>query len=112
LTVPREELDRRTAARVGQMWDAGLVDEVRALADRGLREGRTAPRAVGYAQVLAALDGVTTLDEAREHTAQATRRLIRRQESWFRRDARIVWLDAGAEDLADRALRAVAGARG
>jgi tRNA dimethylallyltransferase len=112
LTVPREELDRRTAARVGQMWDAGLVDEVRALADRGLREGRTAPRAVGYAQVLAALDGVTTLDEAREHTAQATRRLIRRQESWFRRDARIVWLDAGAEDLADRALRAMAGARG
>jgi tRNA dimethylallyltransferase len=112
LTAPRDDLDRRTAARVVRMWDDGLVDEVRALADRGLREGRTASRAVGYAQVLAALDGETTMDQARERTAQATRRLIRRQESWFRRDARILWLDAGANDLVDRALAALSASGG
>jgi tRNA dimethylallyltransferase len=111
LAAPREDLDQRTAARVLHMWDRGLVDEVRALTGRGLREGRTASRAVGYAQVLAALDGETTMDEARERTAQATRRLIRRQESWFRRDPRIVWLDAGADDLVDQALAAVSAPR-
>ncbi len=76
------------------MWDLGLVGEVRGLVDVGLRQGRTASRAVGYAQVLAALDGRTTMSEAMAATAQATRRLVRRQESWFRRDPRIHWLDA------------------
>ncbi len=107
LSAPRAELDRRTDARVERMWAMGLEDEVRGLVGRGLRQGRTASRAVGYDQVLAALDGTSTMAEARERTARATRRLIRRQESWFRRDPRIIWLDAAAGDLVERALVAV-----
>jgi tRNA dimethylallyltransferase len=96
LAVPRPELDRRIAARVAQIWKDGLVDEVRGLAGSGsdLRSGRTASRALGYAQVLGFLDGMWTEQEAQERTVQATRRFARRQESWFRRDPRVRWLDA------------------
>jgi len=107
LTADREVLDRRIDERVDRMWAQGLVDEVSALAGRGLREGRTAGRALGYAQVLDVLDGRISDEEARADTARATRRLARRQESWFRRDRRIVWLPSGAPDLLDRALDAI-----
>jgi tRNA dimethylallyltransferase len=112
LALDRDRLDRRTGDRVDRMWELGLVEEVRDLAACGLRAGRTASRAVGYAQVLDALDGRATLEQAKDLTAQATRRLIRRQESWFRRDPRIHWLDSAAPDLVEQALRAVAAARG
>ena len=85
-------LDARIDARVQQMFDAGLVDEVRHLAAQGLREGRTAGRALGYQQVLAMLDGGCTEAQARDETARATRRFVRRQRSWFRRDPRIHWV--------------------
>jgi tRNA dimethylallyltransferase len=107
LVADRDDLDRRIAARVGRMWAAGLVEEVRSLLPTGLREGRTASRALGYAQVLALLAGTCTDAEAREDTVRATRRFARRQESWFRRDPRIVWLPSGAADLLDRSLHAV-----
>ena len=90
--IPRDVLDRRIALRVQRMWDAGLVDEVRRLAALGLREGRTANRALGYQQVLAHLDGDLTEDEAREQTVVGTRRFARRQDSWFRKDPRITWV--------------------
>ncbi len=90
-TVP---LDERIGRRVRAMFEAGLVDEVRGLLAVGLRAGPTASRAVGYRQVVAALDGRCTFDEAAEDTVRATRRLVRRQRSWFRRDDRIHWLDA------------------
>ena len=96
--VPRDELDRRIAARVEAMWRAGLEDEVRRLERDGLREGRTASRALGYAQMLRHLAGEWTLEQARDETVRATRRFARRQESWFRRDPRITWLDAGPGD--------------
>jgi tRNA dimethylallyltransferase len=92
-------LDDRIAARVDGMLAAGLVDEVRVLAERGLREGVTASRAVGYREVLSHLDGAIDLDEARRRTVAATRRLVRRQRSWFRRDHRVVWLDAADPGL-------------
>jgi tRNA dimethylallyltransferase len=95
LRVSRGELDRRIAVRVAQMWRAGLVDEVRGLEQAGLREGRTASQALGYAQVLRVLAGEWDEDEAREQTVRATRRFARRQEAWFRRDPRVIWLDAG-----------------
>jgi len=101
--VDREELDRRIGARVDRMWAAGFEAEVRGLAARGLRDGKTASRALGYQQVLRYLDGELTLDQARQETARATRRFARRQESWFRRDPRVRWLSAG-EDLRARAL--------
>ena len=92
LDGPNDWLDRRVDDRVDRMFAAGLVEEVRALVDVGLREGRTASRALGYQQVLAHLDGLLTVDEARTETARATRRFVRRQRSWFRRDPRVRWL--------------------
>jgi tRNA dimethylallyltransferase len=94
LALPRPELDRRIAARVDRMWQAGLEAEVRSLATQGLRDGKTASRALGYQQLLRYLDGEGTLDEARLETIKATCRFARRQESWFRRDPRVRWLDA------------------
>ena len=94
--VRRDELDRRIAGRVDAMWAGGFEDEVRRLERAGLRDGRTASRALGYAQMLRYLAGEWTLAQAREETARATRRFARRQESWFRRDPRITWLDAAA----------------
>ncbi|MGV9452338.1 tRNA (adenosine(37)-N6)-dimethylallyltransferase MiaA [Streptomyces sp. NPDC003635] len=99
--VARPELDERIARRVDRMWDAGLVDEVRALEAQGLREGRTASRALGYQQVLAALAGECTMDEARAETVRATKRFARRQDSWFRRDPRVHWLSGAAADLTE-----------
>lgn len=99
--VARPELDERISTRVDRMWEAGLVDEVRALEARGLREGRTAARALGYQQVLTALAGECTDDEARAETVRATKRFARRQDSWFRRDPRVHWLSGAVEDRAE-----------
>ncbi len=98
------ELDDRIATRVDLMWAAGLVEEVAELAGRGLREGRTASRALGYQQALAELDGLLTPAEARAATTTATRRFVRRQRSWFRRDPRIHWLDGASPTLVADAL--------
>ncbi|MYY01175.1 tRNA (adenosine(37)-N6)-dimethylallyltransferase MiaA [Streptomyces sp. ATexAB-D23] len=95
--VARPELDERIALRVDRMWEEGLVDEVSELEAQGLREGRTASRALGYQQVLAALAGECTEDQARAETVRATKRFARRQDSWFRRDPRVQWL-SGAVD--------------
>ncbi len=97
-----DELDQRVAARVERMWAAGFVDEVAALEADGLREGPTASRALGYAQVLQQFDGVLTPAEARERTVTTTRRFVRRQRSWFRRDTATIWFDAARPDLVDR----------
>jgi tRNA dimethylallyltransferase len=104
LDVPREVLDRRIEERVDRMWRAGLVDEVRTLEEAGLRDSRTARRALGYVQVLAFLAGEYDEAEARARTIQATRRFARRQDAWFRRDPRISWLRFDADDLVDQAL--------
>ncbi len=96
-------LDRRLAQRTDTMFAQGLVDEVRTLLDRGLRSGVTASRALGYAQVIAALDAggaEQALADAREQTFIGTRRYVRRQRSWFRRDHRIHWFDAASAESA------------
>jgi len=107
LDRPTEELDQRLEARARAMVDAGFLGEVRALDRAGLRTGVTASRALGYAQLLAVLDGRSSLEEAIVATAAATRRFVRRQRSWFRRDHRMIDLDAAAPHLAERALAAV-----
>jgi tRNA dimethylallyltransferase len=107
LRMPRAHLDERIAARVRHMWESGLVAEVRHLESRGLREGRTASRALGYAQALAELDGTLTAEQAQEQTTALTRRFARRQESWFNPDPRITWLDALAPDVSEQALALV-----
>jgi tRNA dimethylallyltransferase len=100
-------LDARLRERTDAMFDAGLVDEVRVLVKRGLRTGVTAARALGYAQVLEALDAeasVAALAQARELTFIGTRRYVRRQRSWFRRDGRIRWLDGSGDGLLNAML--------
>jgi tRNA dimethylallyltransferase len=104
IAVDRDDLDDRIARRVDLMWAAGLLDEVRGLAARGLREGRTAGRALGYQQALAELDGHLTGAQARAETTRLTRRFVRRQRSWFRRDPRITWLDGSSPTLLADAL--------
>jgi tRNA dimethylallyltransferase len=106
LDCATETLDRRIGRRVTTMIDNGLLEEVRRLDALGLREGVTASRALGYAQLLDVIDGRTSLEDAIEVTAQSTRRFVRRQRSWFRRDPRIHWLEAG-HDPFDAALRLV-----
>lgn len=109
LDRPTADLDERLTHRVDLMWQRGLVDEVRHLADHaGLRDGLTARRALGYKQVLALLDGQCTAEQAREQTVQATKRFVRRQRSWFRPDPRIRWIDAGRSDLVEVALAEIA----
>jgi tRNA dimethylallyltransferase len=105
------ELDERLARRTERMFADGLVDEVVGLLRHGLRDGVTASRALGYAQVLDAFDaggGPEALAEAKAQTFHGTRRYVRRQRSWFRRDHRIGWLN-GADPLdsaVEAALRA------
>lgn len=104
-----ERLDERLARRTAKIFDDGLVDEVRRLLGTGLRQGITAPRALGYAQVITALDaggGSEALAAAREQTFVGTRRYVRRQRSWFRRDHRIRWLGGAEDGNVDATLRA------
>lgn len=110
LTLDREELDRRIDERVEQMWADGLVDEVRRLLGEGLRDGRTAIRAIGYRQVVAMLDGEIDEAEAKAQVQRATRRFFRKQLGWYRRDHRIHWLPAGAEGNVEQILT-IAGLR-
>jgi tRNA dimethylallyltransferase len=104
LDAPRDVLDQRIAARVETMWTDGLVDETLRLVAAGLLDGRTAPRALGYAQVLRMFEGELDDVSARADTILSTRKFARRQESWFRRDPRIHWLPYDAPDLLAQAL--------
>ncbi|WSA12611.1 tRNA (adenosine(37)-N6)-dimethylallyltransferase MiaA [Micromonospora sp. NBC_01813] len=105
--LPTDQLDERIAARVDRMWTAGLVAETHALVGEGLRDGRTASRALGYQQVLRMIDGGCDEAQARADTVRATRRFVRRQRSWFRRDHRVRWLDGSERDLVRAALTAL-----
>jgi tRNA dimethylallyltransferase len=107
IDVPRDVLDERITQRVTRMWSNGFVQEVRTLEANGLRTGRTASRALGYAQVLRSLAGEISEDEAREATIRATRRFARRQDAWFRKDDRIAWLAHDERDPVSAAERAV-----
>lgn len=109
--LDRADLDERVERRVHHMMALGLVDEIRRLLPLGLRDSPTAGKALGYAQLLGVVDddGAVRgdLDEAVAATVRATRRFVRRQRSWFRRDPRVRWLDGAdpaVEDLAARTL--------
>lgn len=100
LNMDRELLDDRVELRVDRMFQQGLVNEVEELITKGLLEGKTARAALGYAQVISALAGEITMDEAISQIKLATRQYIRRQETWFRRDRRITWLEPDSDRLA------------
>lgn len=108
IAIDRPTLDARIAERVDAMWSAGFVAEVSSLRALGLDRAPTASRALGYAQVLAYLDGIVSEDEARAETINATRRFARRQQRWFWRDERITWLRYDDPALAERALSTLA----
>jgi tRNA dimethylallyltransferase len=110
VAIDRPTLDERIAQRVDAMFEAGFVEEVERLLAAGLREGRTAGQAIGYREVAAYLDGELTLDEARERTVTATRRFARKQDSWFHKDPRIVWVAYDDPERVERAVAAVGGA--
>ncbi|TLM82303.1 tRNA (adenosine(37)-N6)-dimethylallyltransferase MiaA [Pseudarthrobacter sp. NamE5] len=103
LTVDRDVLRERLARRVHRMVDSGLLAEVQRLDTQGLRQGKTAPRALGYSQFLRVIDGEVTIPEAAEDTIIATRQFARRQLTWFRADPRIQWLDWQDPELTARA---------
>jgi len=105
--IDRPTLDERIACRVREMFAAGFVEEVEALLARGLAEGRTASRAIGYREVMGYLAGDRSLAEAMEQTTVATRRFARRQDSWFRKDPRIVWVAHDDPDRLDKAEQAI-----
>jgi tRNA dimethylallyltransferase len=107
IDCPRPVLDDRIEQRVQRMWDAGFVEEVRALEARGLRDGLTASRALGYQQLLDHLAGRCTEKEAFDATVAGTRRFVRRQDAWFRKDPRITWVTWDDPDRVGAAVRAV-----
>ncbi len=92
LVMDREKLGERIESRVEKMWSQGLIEETDRLVSEGLREGVTAKKALGYAQILSMRDGLMSESEAKEDTKRATRQYARRQETWFSRDARINWI--------------------
>ena len=92
LVMDREHLRDRIDLRVDRMWEAGFVAEVDHLIEKGIRDGATAQRALGYAQIIAMRDGTMSEEEAKEDTKRASRQYARRQETWFSRDARIQWV--------------------
>jgi tRNA dimethylallyltransferase len=115
VALDRTDLDHRLARRTREMFAGGFVDEVRRLEAAGLREGRTASRALGYAQILQAVDDIAAgapaenrLARAEAETLAATRRFARRQRSWFRRDPAIRWLTDGRPGPTEVPQRAAA----
>ena len=107
LNSAREHLVERLAQRVRDMWSSGLVDEVKGLVDKGIRDSKTASQAIGYSQALASIDGRLTEEEAIAETILLTQRYARRQMSWFRRDPRIHWFDYQSEDLVKEVMELV-----
>ena len=107
LKVDPDVLSKRIDARVDHMLELGLMNEVRGLLDRGLRAGITSPQAIGYKEIVEYLDGNCTLDDAIEQIKTATRRYAKRQRTWFRKDARIHWIDANDRDLSRMTAQAL-----
>ena len=108
LVMERNSLNERIDLRVEKMWQLGLVDEVEELINNGLLEGRTAQAALGYAQIIRMKHGECTEIEAKEETSRATRQYARRQETWFSKDQRIIWLAPNSNsERRDKLLNAI-----
>ena len=94
----RQTLYDRIDLRAKRMFEQGLADEVRALLDAGVPETATAMQAIGYKEVVRALEGEISMDEALAQVQQSSRRYAKRQLTWFRRNPDVRWLDAGLPD--------------
>ncbi len=93
LTMPRKDLYARIDRRVDEMFEKGLVEEVIRLRESGLDRSSTALQAIGYKEVIDALDGRCTMEEARAAVKRGTRHYAKRQLTWFRREKEVIWLD-------------------
>lgn len=99
IDIDREVLAKRINERVDKMRESGLVEEVKGLIDRGFRDAVTASSAIGYKEIVQALDQNCTMDEAFESIKTATRRYAKRQRSWFNSDTRYLHIDATLLDI-------------
>jgi tRNA dimethylallyltransferase len=106
LVMDRDTLSERISIRVDRMWEQGLVEEAQTLLQAGIMQGVTAQRALGYAQVIAQIEGKVTQEEAQEETKRATRQYARRQETWFSRDDRITWISP-VQNALERILESI-----
>lgn len=106
LVMDRDSLSERISVRVDRMWEQGLVEEAEKLVAAGIMKGTTAQRALGYAQVIAQIEGKVTQEEAQEETKRATRQYARRQETWFSRDERITWISP-VQNALERILESI-----
>lgn len=106
LVMDRDALSIRISDRVDLMWEQGFMQEVERLLTAGIKSGVTAQRALGYAQVIAFLEGKVSEEEAREETKRATRQYARRQETWFSRDDRITWISP-VQNAFERVLESI-----
>ena len=106
LVMDRDSLSERISLRVDQMWEKGLVQEAEKLLAAGIMQGTTAQRALGYAQVIAQIEGKVSQEEAQEETKRATRQYARRQETWFSRDERITWISP-TQNALERILESI-----
>ena len=104
--MDRDTLSERISLRVDQMWEKGLVQEAEKLLVAGIMQGTTAQRALGYAQVIAQIEGRVSQEEAQEETKRATRQYARRQETWFSRDDRITWISP-TQNALERILESI-----
>jgi tRNA dimethylallyltransferase len=89
----RTELYKRIEERVDSMMASGFLEEVKALRDMGCKRGMVSMYALGYKQILAHLNGETTLDEAVGHIKRDSKRYAKRQFTWFNAEPRVNWVD-------------------
>ena len=99
IELSRAELDRRITERLDAQLQAGFLEEVAGLVSRSAPLSRTAAQALGYRELIEHLQGTLSLEEARQQILTRTRRFARRQQAWFRRDPRVLWLDGTRPDL-------------
>lgn len=115
IDIDRPILYERIDARVDEMREAGLVDEVKRLLESGFRDAVTAPQAIGYKEIVEALDGECTLDEAFDKIKRSSRRYAKRQLSWLRGDSRVNWIngtDADMDRMTEETIRLLGDWRG
>lgn len=106
INYDRDKLYARINARVDIMMKDGLLNEVKSLMEKGYTKELNSMKAIGYKELIDYFNGKTTLDEAVELIKQGSRRYAKRQLTWFRRDKRIIWLDA-EEDILNKAYNKV-----
>lgn len=112
LAPPRPELHARITLRVEAMMAAGLLGEVRTLVEQGVPRDARAFKAIGYRECVQVLDGIWSIDRARDEMVVATRRLAKRQLTWLRSEPAVEWVEGFGETVVDEVVTRLEGRRG